>query len=258
MALLMASRLGICRDVGSQDHGTIAGSNEYVSRIEPPGGIMAESGTGDVEERIARLEQQDQRLTRALELLAQRETAPPGKARRNWDAYAAVIASLIGVVAVGIAGYTAYVQRQQLRAQVWPYLQLWQSDVNVGFYITNQGTGPARIIAARVMVDGTPRKTWSDVQKAAGLTGSEITTSTVSGIVLPAGKDYVVIQPREDEQSRTKLRELFHGKHAPVVTICYCSVLAECWATTFDLVSDEGKPRRGDTCPVTAAERFDN
>jgi len=117
---------------------------------------MAESGTGDVEERIARLEQQDQRLTRALELLAQRDAARAVKPGRDWDAYAAVIASFVGILALAVSGYTAYEQRQQLRAQVWPYLQLWRSDVNVGFYITNQGTGPARIIAARVMVDGTP------------------------------------------------------------------------------------------------------
>jgi hypothetical protein len=45
----------------------------------------------EVEQRLARLEQTEQRLARALELL-ERQSARP---RRNWDVYAAVIASLM-------------------------------------------------------------------------------------------------------------------------------------------------------------------
>jgi hypothetical protein len=62
---------------------------------------------------------QQDRLIRALELLVQREAAPVGKRRRDWDAFAAVIASFIGFLALAVSAYTAYVQRQQLRAQVW-------------------------------------------------------------------------------------------------------------------------------------------
>ena len=41
---------------------------------------------------------------------------------RNWDALAAIIAALIGAFALVVSGYTAYLQRTQVRAQVWPYL----------------------------------------------------------------------------------------------------------------------------------------
>jgi uncharacterized membrane protein YebE (DUF533 family) len=78
---------------------------------------VSTSGTGDVEGRLARLEQRDERLTRALEQLAQREGGPVAKPGRKWDAYAAVIASFIGLLALAGSGYTAYVQRQQVRAQ---------------------------------------------------------------------------------------------------------------------------------------------
>ncbi|MGH8155426.1 MAG: hypothetical protein ACREP0_09375 [Rhodanobacteraceae bacterium] len=52
---------------------------------------------------------------------------PRGAATKRgirWDAMAAIIASLVGLLALIVAGYTAYIQRQQVRAQVWPYLQM--------------------------------------------------------------------------------------------------------------------------------------
>ena len=219
---------------------------------------MSESGTGDLEERIARLEQQDERLTRALELLARAETAPAAKRGRDWDAYAAVIASFIGLLALAVSGYTAYVQRQQLRAQVWPHLQLWTSNVNLGFYVTNQGTGPARVTAVRVTVDGAPVKTWADVKKAAGFTDEErLTMSTLSDSVLPSGKDYPIARPAEGEQSQAKFKELLlHKNHAVSMTVCYCSILEECWVAMLGAVPESGQVRSSDACPIGAAERF--
>jgi hypothetical protein len=71
----------------------------------------------DTQQRLAQLEQRDERLTQLVDLLAQRATAP-AKSGRDWDAYAAVIASFIGLLALSVSGYTAYVQRQQLRGAV--------------------------------------------------------------------------------------------------------------------------------------------
>src|SRR4051812_48691547 len=154
---------------------------------------MPESGTGDIESRLSRLEQQDQGLTRALELLARRDAAPATKPGRDWDAYAAVIASFIGLLALAVSGYTAYVQRQQLRAQVWPHLHIGSSDtpsIDPYYVITNAGTGPARITAVRVMVDGALARTRKDIAKAVGLANMDgLIWSTVSTAVLPPGKE---------------------------------------------------------------------
>src|SRR3569833_993373 len=92
---------------------------------------MPGASTDDIEPRIARLERQDERLTRALELLAERAAAPAGKPGRDWDALAAVIASFIGLLALAVSGYTAYVQREQLRAQVWPRLEIDYSSSDI-------------------------------------------------------------------------------------------------------------------------------
>ena len=171
---------------------------------------MPEPSTDDVERRIARLEQQDQRLVQALGLLAEREAAPTGQRRRNWDALAAVIASFIGLLALAVSGYTAYVQREQLRAQVWPRLQITSSNVDpaTGWYVTNQGTGPARVIAMRVVVDGVPVTTWDDVWKAAGYPrGESGVTSWISHAVIPPGKEIAIARPGDTERNRAAFNE---------------------------------------------------
>lgn len=221
---------------------------------------MSQSGIEDVEARIARLEQQDQRLTRALELLARHEEAPAAKPRRNWNAYAAVIASLIGILALAVSGYTAHLQRQQLRAQMWPHLQIRYSGVSLLFKVLNQGTGPARVTGVRVTVNGAPVKDWSDVRKAAGVDGEDrFTSSSISTAVLSPGADFVILQTGDTEQSRARFKTLFPGnEHELSLTVCYCSVLDECWVAYL------GRGRRDDGntsdggCPITAGERFDD
>jgi len=224
---------------------------------------VSEPGTGDIEQRIARLEQQDERLTHALELLASRDSASGGtaaavKAGRNWDAYAAVIASLVGLLALVVSGYTAYVQRQQLRAQVWPRLEIAYSTVEPSVFITNQGTGPAHVMAMRVTVDGKAVKNWSEVQKLAGFTEEDrLVRAGFEGRVLSAGKDYMVIKPSDNDESRAKFQELLPGKkHAITMIVCYCSVLDDCWITGLGIFADGDRVLSSDACPISAAEQF--
>jgi hypothetical protein len=210
----------------------------------------------DVEARIARLEQHDQRLTQLLELLAQRHAAP-AKTGRDWDAYAAVIASFIGLLALAVAGYTAHVQRQQLRAQVWPRLQLTYSNVHFRLWADNAGTGPARITAMRVAVDGTPVQTWDDVEKAIGANDKgRLIRSSFSRAVLPAGKEHTLIVADDDDNSRRRFRQLLpRGKHAITIVVCYCSVLDDCWTAAFGypFLNNSGGSSE---CPIADSERF--
>lgn len=216
---------------------------------------MSEARTDDIDERLARLEQHEQQLTQALALLAQRE-APAAKRGKTWDAYAAVIASLIGLLALAVSGYTAYVQRQQLRAQIWPHLEVGFSGVNLTHFVTNQGTGPARITAVRVTMNGAPVKDWDEVRRKAGFADSEsLHRSGISARVLSAGTNYIIVKPADDEASRTKFKELLPGhQHAVSIAICYCSVLDECWTTGIDVLAERDSTPRD--CPITASERF--
>jgi hypothetical protein len=193
----------------------------------------------------------------ALERLVQRAA---GKPRRDWDALAAVIASFIGLLALGVSGYTAYVQREQLRAQVWPHLTIGSSNVDpdTAWHVTNVGTGPARVTAMRVLVDSAPATTWLDVEKAAGYRRGEGTIrSFISRAIIPAGKEILFARPEAGDQSQLKFKDLLpDGKHTLDVTLCYCSVLDDCWvASSSDRMLD-GRPITSDGCPVTVAERF--
>ena len=139
-----------------------------------------------------------------------RDAAPRA---RNWDAYTAAVATLIGLLALLVSGYTAYVQRQQLRAQVWPHLTLSTSNVppEVGIHVVNSGTGPARIAAVRVTVDGRPVATWWEAQKAVEMKEGGVIQSQLANTVLPAGKDLTMVRPN-DEASTPRFLAGFLGK----------------------------------------------
>lgn len=217
---------------------------------------MSEASTGDVDGRTA---DQD-RLIRALELFALRGATPAGKRRRDWDALAAVIASFIGLLALAVSGYTAYVQRAQLRAQVWPHLLITSGNVDPdsAWSVTNEGTGPARVTAMRVVVDGAAVTTWGDVQRAARYgVGEGLIQSWISRAIIPAGKRIEFVKAYPGERSQGKFHELLpDGKHELAVTVCYCSVLDDCWVASSGDPMLDGRAITSDGCPITVAERF--
>lgn len=207
-----------------------------------------EAERGDATEaRLARLEAQNAKLIDAVELLSRHATA------RNWDAVAALIASAIGVIAVVVAGYTAQLQRTQLRAQVWPRLQLEMSTGNPSFFVINQGTGPAIVTGMRVTFDGKVMHSLDSVRKAAGFVdGDGVAQSSLSANVLPAGKKLVYLQPWAEADHARFLQLLLDDPQRLVTTLCYCSVLDECWQ--IDSLSTT--PVSIETCPIAEAERY--
>ena len=53
---------------------------------------------------------------------------PDEKETHRASRYDAVIATFVGLCALCVSGYTAYVQRQQVRAVVWPILEFQTSN----------------------------------------------------------------------------------------------------------------------------------
>ena len=120
-------------------------------------------------------------------------TPEPGRAaqpprERNWDALAAVLAAGIGFLALVVSGYTAYIQRQQVRAQVWPYLIAGNDDGNDSIFVYNKGVGPAIVKTAQVFVDGKPQPDWAHVLAALGLPDHRYSQSTLNPGVISAGE----------------------------------------------------------------------
>src|SRR5213594_4657394 len=88
---------------------------------------------------------------------------PEQKETRRASRYDAVIATFVGFLALCVSGYTAYMQRQQVRAAVWPILEFDSSNApDIHFTLANKGVGPAIIRNVIVRVDGQPVRNWKE------------------------------------------------------------------------------------------------
>ena len=88
---------------------------------------------------------------------------PEQKETRRASRYDAVIATFVGFLALCVSGYTAYMQRQQVRAAVWPILEFDSGNGPIHFSLANKGVGPAIIKHVILMVDDQPVKNWAEV-----------------------------------------------------------------------------------------------
>lgn len=112
---------------------------------------------------------------------------------------AAIIASLVGFLALLVAGYTAYIERytaeiqnKQVQAQVWPHLHLSQSTFPPSIHVVNQGMGPAIVRSVEVLVNGKPQPDWDHVFAAVGMQGNVNTQGPkLNGNVLAPGYDMI-------------------------------------------------------------------
>ena len=122
---------------------------------------------------------------------------PEQRAARGASRYDAVIATLVGACALFLSGYTAYMQRQQVRAAVWPILQFDSSnEPDIHFTLANKGVGPAIIRHVVVTVDGQRVVNWHDaLQKLLGPGEHHFSESDMTGHVLSAGESMNVLTP---------------------------------------------------------------
>ena len=147
---------------------------------------------------------------------------------------AAIIASLVGFLALLVAGYTAYIQRytaeiqtKQVQAQVWPWLVAGNNDNERSIEVLNKGVGPAIVRSAQVFVDGKPQPDWQHVLEALGTVPHRYSQSTLNPNVLTPGEKVPVIQfADKDDYERFRTAAV---THLTLINICYCSTLGECW-----------------------------
>src|SRR5205085_10604439 len=162
-----------------------------------------------------------------------------------------------GVSALFVSAYTAYVQRQQVRAAVWPILVFSTSNEPViRFTLGNKGVGPAIIRHVTVTVDGQSMPNWSAVlQKLLGPGTHHMSQTTIGGHVLAAGETIEVLIPHDDEnhplafEKRGQLFEALDRERRRVaIDICYCSTLGECW--TLHSGPDGSSTTETRSCPA--------
>jgi len=172
---------------------------------------------------------------------------------RDWNAVAAVIAALIGLLALAVSGYTAWLQRQQVRAEVWPYLQPGISPSQRNMNLSNKGVGPASVQRVTLYVDGRPQRDWPHAFDALGLPELRDTpASTINGIVVSPGES---IQQITLNDAGAFAR--FYRQYPRIqLRLCYCSALSECWI--YDERERSAATRRHAVaaCPATGADEF--
>jgi hypothetical protein len=177
--------------------------------------------------------------------------------------YETIIATIVGVSALFVSAYTAYVQRQQVRAAVWPILAFSTGNEPViRFTLDNKGVGPAIIRHVVVTVDGQPARDWSDVlQKLLGPGMHRMTHTTLSGHVLAAHESMEVLVPHDDEKHPLAFEKggplfdaLDTGRGRIAIDICYCSTLGECWILHNG--PDGNSTTETRTCPAPSASTF--
>jgi hypothetical protein len=152
--------------------------------------------------------------------------------------YETIIVTLIGISALFVSGYTAYVQRQQVRAAVWPILEYGTSnEPKIRFTLDNKGVGPAIIRSVIVRVDGEPVRNWqAALQKLLGPGEYKFTQSSMSGHVMAAGESMDVLVPHNfdgtplaNDKSNPLWMALNKERNRVAIEICYSSTLGDCW-----------------------------
>src|SRR5947208_13593381 len=115
---------------------------------------------------------------------------PEEKQTRGASRYDAVSATFVGFLALCVSAYTAYMQRQQVRAAVWPILQFDSGNApDIHFTLANKGVGPALIRNVIVKVDNQPVKNWDEVLEKILGPGKHLSSeSDMNGYVFAAGE----------------------------------------------------------------------
>lgn len=162
------------------------------------------------------------------------EPEPSSPCSSRVDRLSALVSGFVAVLALGVATYNVVLQRQQIRAQVYPRLAWGDTKGNgkgFSYVVLNSGVGPGEIMSACVRLDGVPVASWQQLldRLLEKLPPSDrvFAHSTVSGRVLAPGE---VIHPLElaDGPAAQLLLETSNRVRAE---LCYCSTLGECWAT---------------------------
>jgi len=157
---------------------------------------------------------------------------------RRASRYDAVIATLVGLCALCVSAYTAHVQRQQVRAAVWPILEFDSSNApDIHFTLANKGVGPAIIRHVIVRVDGQQVRNWKEaLGRILGPGEHLFSESDMSGHVFAAGESMTPLTPRDPEnnplnfdKSNPLWVKMNKDRLRVSVEICYCSTLDECW-----------------------------
>jgi hypothetical protein len=157
------------------------------------------------------------------------DNGDPTKGRHR-DLFAALTSGFVGALALATSLYNVYLQRQQLRAAVWPRLEIRQenSEDDYKLFIANRGVGPAQIQRIRMSVNGEQLPSLKAVMEhLPGPEGPEWIGGLALTTLSPGG-DVLVF-----ELNWAGALRLMQKDKILTVEFCFCSTLDECWHTAL-------------------------
>ena len=156
-------------------------------------------------------------------------------------------------------------QRQQVRAAVWPILEFDTSNQpDIHLSLANKGVGPAIIRHVIVKVDGQPVINWHEaLEKLLGPGEHRLSESDMNSHVLSAGESMTILTPRDSEnnplnfdRSNPLWVKMNEARARVAVEICYCSTLGECWTLRAGGVTSPSATAQTRHCPSRSATSF--
>lgn len=170
---------------------------------------------------------------------------------RDWSGFAAVVATLVGLLALVVSGYTAHIQRQQVRAQVWPYLLVSNDDPRQAIEVLNKGVGPALVRGVQVWIDGRPQRSWNAALRTLGIPPHGYQNSTLNDNVLSPGEQMTWIRIANPDMY-LRFRAAYRSRIG--VAACFCSTLGDCWV--YSHRTPGGRPEQHDVkqCPASSPD----
>jgi hypothetical protein len=197
-----------------------------------------------------------------------------GEYRRHWSDTAFALAALfVSAVSLWVGIRTEDANEKLVAASTWPYLQVESSNADssgrrvILMDVVNGGVGPAKVEAFEVFWKGKPYRSGIDlVRDCCGYKPfnfadvavdrpdrTPVIMGGVQGTVIRAGetRTFVTVPLADDNQAVWRALNIARGKLE--FRICYCSVLNECWRSTFGGIrplASQLHPEHLTACPV--------
>ena len=168
----------------------------------------------------------------------QRRLIPDRKPwHRHFETVGSITAIVVGVAALYVSWDQGRVMREEVRASVWPALQVdgfasrVERGMNLGLRVHNAGVGPARVERIAIRYDGGLVPDLDAVLALMPADG-DLSLQTLTGRIIAAGD---TVQPFTlryvDDLVGDAVDVMARLSANWTVEVCYCSVLDQCWVS---------------------------
>lgn len=182
--------------------------------------------------------------------------APAARRGIDWSMLTAIMAVLVGALALAVSVYTARLQQLQVRAEVWPHLTPIFDSGEQRLLLANKGVGPARLMWVSMAVGEQTVTTWAALVQALDVSPDALGGYSYSSLepqMVGAGEAVPALQFSTSAGWDNFLQARVRGPLR--MTLCYCSVLDEC-----RVAGAEADPALGDrwldACPAPPRPPF--